>query len=346
MLRKNWLLISLVLIILIAGVAADIFFWKHIAAGSQQQQDRWQAQLDGLSAQVTNQQTELTALQNKLSQWMRTNRQGATQQSLNEINYLLELANLYLQINRDPGNAVKSLQLAQHQLQMLGDATLLPLQQALASDLNRLNDTPPVDAAEILLKLQTLSESINRLPMVPQQPTVPSPTISTPAPAPSSAWYERFWQSLKAHFENAVVIRYRGPESSPILSADQRGWLRENMAFTLAVAQWAVLRENAALYKNSLEQVQQWLTSDYPNTGERKKILERLNELAAINIAPTLPDINASLRAAQQAQKESSMSSPPAVTTPQAPLETPTPPSSPPLLEPEKTPPPAQGVEI
>jgi uroporphyrin-III C-methyltransferase len=345
MLRKNWLLIGLVIIVLIVGVAADIFFWKHIAADAEQQQVRLKTSTEALSAQIAQQQAELTALQNKLSQFMRTTQQSNVQQTLNEVGYLLDVANLYLQINHDPVNAAKSLQLAHHHLQMLGDPTLLPLQQALASDLNHLKDTQPVNMAEVLLKLQTLSESISRLTMVPRQIT-PHPAVSPPEPMPvSQPWYQRFWEGFKATFKNLVVIRYHSTASSPILPPEQRDWIRENMAFTLSLAQWAALREQPQLYKHSLEQVRQGLIANYPDNAERKKILDRVAELMAIDIAPTPPDINASLRAVQQALKELPPEpAAPSVNQPTLP-QTESPPTAP-ALPPEKTPPPATGVEI
>ena len=120
----------------------------------------------------------------------------------------------------------------------------------------------------------------------------------------SQPWHQRFWEGFKATFKNLVVIRYHSTASSPILPPEQRDWIRENMAFTLALAQWAALREQPQLYKHSLEQVRQGLIANYPDNAERKKILDRVAELMAIDIAPTPPDINASLRAVQQALKE------------------------------------------
>lgn len=343
MLRKNWLLICLVIIVLVVGVAADIFFWKHIAADAEQQQVRLKTSTETLSAQIAEQQAELTALQNKLSQFMRTTQQSNVQQTLNEVSYLIDVANLYLQINHDPVNAAKSLQLAFQHLQILGDPTLLSLQQALASDLNRLKDVQPLDMADVLLKLQTLSESISRLTMVPRQ-IMPHPAATTQEPAPvSQLWYARFWEGFKATFKNLVVIRYHSTISSPILPPEQRDWIRENMAFTLALAQWAALREQPQLYKHSLEQVRQGLIANYPDNAERKKILDRVAGLMAIDIAPSMPDINASLRAVRQALKELPPEpAAPSINTP-APPQTQSPSAAP---TPPRVPPPASGVEI
>lgn len=344
MLKKNFLIIILVVFLLAAGVAADIFFWKHIAADNQHQQEQWQTKIDTLSAQITQQQNDLQALQTKLTLLLRSQQQGNTQQTLNEIAYLLDLANLYLQINHDTNNAIKSLQLAQHHLQQLADPSLLPLQQALAGDLNRLNDTPAIDVADVLLRLQTLSDSISRL--TPQTESL-APAINTPENSTNTSlsWYKKSLQDAWSSFKNLLVIRYQSSANKSILPPNQHEWLRENIAFTLAQAQWAVLQQKSALYQQSLTSVRQWLTDYYPDNPERSKILARITELLAINIAPNLPDIHASLQAVQQVLKNlPTYSTSPAVNLPAKP-ETPTPPLTPPS-QPEKINPPPAGIEI
>src|SRR5258708_7146553 len=101
---KKFLIITIIMGIFIAAIAAGgIFLWERLAADNQRQQ----VQISALSAQLSQQQADTTALQNKLSQFIRSQQQNSTQQALNEIAYLLDLANLYLQINHDAANASK-----------------------------------------------------------------------------------------------------------------------------------------------------------------------------------------------------------------------------------------------
>lgn len=350
MLKKYISIIILVVVLLIAGVTAAVFFWKHVEQENRNQQDRLQVKVDSLSAQLARQQTDLSTLQSKLGQISRDIQQNHTAQSLDEIAYLLDVANLYLQINRDTGNAIKSLQLAQHELEALADPTLLPLRQALANDLNNLNDAPKIDTADTLLKLQTLAESINRLSFTAAS------VNNTGAPNPTAAthdkhWYQQTWQGWWQRFKNLFVIRDNTTESSPVSKENQSGWIRENIAFTLAQAQWAVLQQKTAVYQQSLTQVRQWVNDHYPDSSERQQILARIDELNKIDLAPALPDIHASLQAVQQALKElpeSPSTTSPATTTAQPPATstTPTPPNAP---TPEKSTPPTTaptGVEI
>lgn len=302
MIKKIYFIILAAWVVLLtaAGAAAGYYFWKTLNQTKQNQhqlqqqaQQEWLAKINKLETQDAQQQSRLENLQAQVSRLIFSERQNAAQENLNEVAYLLDLANLYLQINQDPATAMKSLQLAQHQIQSLADPRLLSLQQALASDINRLNDVKAVDNADILLKLQTLSETIGRMSLIPYPLTSPTP----PPSAPTSKVWQGFWENFKSLF----IIRYQGKSQFNLPPPEQRQWVQENIAFTLAQAQWAVLQKKSELYQHSLEQVQKWLTDYYPDTSERQKVFNRINELSAINIAPDLPDLDASLRAIKQA---------------------------------------------
>ncbi len=350
MLKKNYLIIIVVIVLLAAGVAADVFFWKHIAAENQHQQQTWQGKVDTLSAQLDQQRTALSVLQIKLNQVLRSEQQNSTAQALNEIEYLLEIANLYLQINHDINSSTKSLEMAQQRLQSLNDPSLLSLQQAIASDLNTLNDTPKLDTSAVLIKLQTLSESIDRLTFTPQpQPTQPVTKVTETKSASEKQKYQQYLQKIWNKFKNLFVIHHNKESVTKITPYEQRGWIRENMAFTLAEAQWAVLQQKADLYQNSLSQVQKWLIDNYSDNEERKQILSRISELTAVNIAFIPPDITHSLQAVQKAIKDLPPPNLPANNpAPNRQLTNPTAPNAPTAPPAPEKPPeaPSTGVEI
>lgn len=309
MIKKHYFIILLALIILLAGAGAatGYYFWKILSQEKQSQQQlqlqtqqELQTKISSLETQLAQQQPRIENLQNQLSNLVINQQQNVAQENLNEVAYLLDLANLYLQINQDPASAIRSLQLAQHQIQALADPRLLALQQALASDINQLNDVKHVDTADVLLNLQTLSESIGRLSLIPH------PMISPALPASvnqeqKAPWLKNAWHSFWGNFKSLFIIRYQDKAQSSLLPPEQRQWVQENIAFTLAQAQWAVLQKKTDLYQHSLAQVQKGLQDYYPDSSERQKIFNRIAELAAINISPDLPNLDASLRAIKQA---------------------------------------------
>jgi len=346
--KKNYLMLGLMMLLIIAGVSADIFFWKHISSENQYEQNFLQTKINTLSEKVNQQQIALSVLQSKMTAVVRNEQRGSTQQTLNEVAYLLNIANLYLQINHDRVNTIKSLQIAQRHIQMLQDPTLLALQSALAHDLNRLNDFPEIETTDILLKMQTLSESIAQLDMAREQTNVTPTQTKEISSENNQSWYQRWLKKLWMNFKSLFSIRDQNSSHITVLPANQRAWVRENIAFTLAQAQWAVLQQKQTLYQHSLTLVREWLMNDYPDNAQRTQILERLNKLIGLNVAPDLPDINASLHAVVQAMEIMSQQTPSTVRVMPTP-ETSTPPSSPTTPPSEKTTPPAPtpvGVEI
>jgi|GEM_PF-3321940 len=325
MIKRHYFFIVITVIIgllIIGELATFLFFWKK--------QQFWQTKIDTLAVQIKQQQSDQSDLQSKLMQAMQNNQQSNRQQSLNEIAYLLNTANLYLQINHDKNNAIKTLQLAAHHLQMLNDPTLLPLQKTLASDLNRLNEAPQIDVTELLLKVQTLAESVQRLPEAkPKPPTATVEQNSLP-------WYKHPLSAGWSNFKKLFTVRH-GESEKEVSSLWRHEWLKENILLTLAQTQWAVLQQNAELYQQNLSQAQQQLTNNYSDTPQRNEILNRLAELMAINISPPLPNINASFQALQQVFKEPKTEMTPTETTPteRAPVE-----------KAPSSPPPTQGIEI
>jgi uroporphyrin-3 C-methyltransferase len=331
MVKKIYFIVLVVIVILLAGgcAAAGYYFWKmlndekqkqhqvlqqvhqemqtvlqqdqqEIQKGLQQDQQEMQIKINSLETQVSQQHSQLEEFQAKLNQMTVSEQRYAHQENLNEIAYLLDLANLYLQINHDPQNAIKSLQLAQHSVQTLADPRLLSLQRALASDINSLNDVKTVDTANLLVELQTLSESIGRLSLIPH----PLNSLSSAPAQPITEknhpnWLNRAWQSFWQNFQKLFSVSYRSNTASSLPPPQQREWVQENIAFTLAQAQWAVLQKQPALYQQSLTQVRQSLETYYPDTPERQKILNHISQLFSIDIAPTLPNIDASLSALQ-----------------------------------------------
>ncbi len=294
---KKWLWVGIILLLIVAILITGYFYWQRQLHQIHHQQSQLQEQISNLSRQTEQQQLTLTGLQEKLNTIQREFNTHNIQQALTEINYLINLANLYLQINHNPTNAMQILLMAEQMVKTLSDPRLSPLIQALASDINRLKAIPIIDTGDLLLRLQLLGESINQLELIRQQITLPAQINSVPQnQAPNQHWYQRALFSLWSHLKGLLVIRYNS-QTQPILSPDQRELVRQNLEFTLKEAQWAVLLNKQNLYYQSLIRVRQLLLSYYPDAASRNNIVERVNELIRINIQPNMPTLNASLEA-------------------------------------------------
>lgn len=157
--------------------------------------------------------------------------------------------------------------------------------------LTRLNNAPSADTAHFLLELQTLSESISQLTFIPQN-AMPLPIKGAEnASEKAQPWYRRLLQALWISFKSLFSIHYNNAAPPTVSPPNQREWIRENIFFTLAEAQWAVLQQKPDLYQHSLVLVREWLMNEYPDSAQRKEILDRLAKLMTLEIAPPMqPD--------------------------------------------------------
>ena len=88
----------------------------------------------------------------------------------------------------------------------------------------------------------------------------------------------------------------------------------------LQTAQLSLLRHDEVVYQQSLESVRRWL-DDYLDTGATEVTAARaeIDQLIALQIDRTLPDIGAPLAALRKAMAPASATPPPAAATSDAP---------------------------
>ncbi len=296
MLRKNYVILILFVLLLALGTAADVFFWKQLTKETTHENRKWQNQWQALSTQIQQQQNTIIALQNQFNQLIRNEHMNHAEEVLSETGYLIDLANLYLQTDHNIPNAIKTLSLAQQHVHDLQNPQMNALLQALASDINQLNSVSNVDPANVLLQLQQVGDSINRLSFLPNRF---APPATQPAP-PAKHWWQKFLNSLR----NLFVIQYHSSSTENILAPDQREYIQQNINFTLRQAEWAVLQEQPELYQNSLKQIQGLLSNNYMESETRNQVLAKLNNLAQINIQPKIPPLTRSMQALSEVKNK------------------------------------------
>jgi uroporphyrin-3 C-methyltransferase len=69
-----------------------------------------------------------------------------------------------------------------------------------------------------------------------------------------------------------IVVHSRVGELEPILPAEQRQHLKENLSLKLQVAQWAASKGNHDLFVKSLNDAQLWLTQYFDLSDEKNKV--------------------------------------------------------------------------
>ena len=240
-----------------------------------------QQQLQNLSTsqqQLSDKQTQLE------KQLLRLESRRPNDWLLAEADYLVRMAGRKLWLERDATAAQMLLVEADNRLRDLNDASLLPLRQALTSDLVKLKELPLLDREGLVLRLGALIDTVDQLPLLGINP--PPATEGEADVALSNDpgdWQSNLKKSWTAFTENFITIRRRNGDTEALISPQQTWYLKENLKTRLLQAQLAIYREQQAVYEDTLTKADSWLeqyfdpndsTSQYMH-GEIAKLLEQ-----------------------------------------------------------------------
>ncbi len=231
--------------------------------------------------------------------------------SLAEVEYLLRIANQRLQLQRDLKTAQQALQAADARLQELADPQFLQVREQLARELETLRAVEPVDIDGISAKLGALMGNIDGLTVrgSKYQPVAKTETAGSGTATTVQDWRELpalLWSSLSELFR----FREHDKPVSPMLPPEREYFLRENLRLQLSAARLALLRDDGVQYRATLTTATDWLEGYFSAEDARvKELLVQLEQLSAIDVAPRLPDISASLRLLRQQLKLSTQQS-------------------------------------
>ncbi|WP_421230879.1 uroporphyrinogen-III C-methyltransferase [Aeromonas sp. 603079] len=226
---------------------------KQLAALDQNQQ-RLQGEMQGLQNRV------LDLNDKRPNDWM-----------LAESEYLVRMAGRKLWLEHDLVSAITLLGNADERIAALNDPSLMPIRKALAEDIAKLKGMPRIDREGLTLKLAALSDQIELLPLstvsMPEAKAEPDQAVS----ANPDEWESNLKKNWVKFTENFVTIRRRDGAVEALLSPQQEIFLRENLKTKLLQAQLSVYREQQALYEDSLDKAQRWLTQyfDTDNSATR-----------------------------------------------------------------------------
>lgn len=245
-------------------------------------------QFSALGKSQQQQQEALDALQHKVldlddkrpNDWM-----------LAESEYLVRMAGRKLWLEHDIVSAITLLGNADERIKALNDPSLMPIRKALAEDIAKLKGMPRVDREGLTLKLAALSDQIELLPLstvsMPQAKAEPDQAVS----ANPDEWESNLKKNWVKFTENFITIRRRDGAVEALLSPQQEIFLRENLKTKLLQAQLAVYREQQALYTDSLEKAQRWLTQYFDTDNSATQYMQsELDKLKGEQIQFDYPD--------------------------------------------------------
>ncbi|HET6564852.1 MAG TPA: uroporphyrinogen-III C-methyltransferase [Xanthomonadales bacterium] len=240
-------------------------------------------------AALEDSQARLNSMDEKLRNLAARSAESDTELELEEIEYLLRMAQERLELFGDTRNADRALQLADQQVQAFDNPMFIGLRREIAAARQALTAADVPDMVIIGSEIDGLQDRLALLPFRSGlQQTEPDASVDgTPAE-------QHWWERLKATLSGLVTVRrvddaeLAMPVLADQLALRQRAWLQVEQA------RLAALGREQAIYQESLAQaeatVQRWFAADDPQV---KLVISGLQSLQQRNVDPPMPDISA-----------------------------------------------------
>ena len=324
--NKNGLLTFTLLLILIALGGNGYLYWRslqqppavttdttqlrQVLASQNQAIEAFKANvLDQLSGMQTNFSTVLSKQNQMMDTWAEqlssnveatlktpTNPEYEKNQATRQAAYLLQAANLSLLLAGQKKHAISYLKQADALLSPWQDARLLQVRRQLAADILVLQDQASANITQHYFTLTALSNTLEQLPLhlnwlADQQKTAPIED-----------------QNLHPIAQKLLALVRVRTKANPLPRSMQITQLaRQHLRITLSQAQAALLGQQQAIYTDALTRAKALLQTYFDeNHAQVLALSAQLTQLAKVQIALPLPDINSALLQLEQSLQQNS----------------------------------------
>ena len=326
--------------------AADAAVTETRALSRQQQESiaSLQGKLGALQSQVAATEGQAAALESLYQEFSRTREDRL----MAEAEQAIGMAAQQLQLAGNLEAALIALQGAEARLAAQERGQLQSLRRALQRDIDSLEALPQVDVPGIALRLETLLERADTLPLGFAGELAAQPGQEAGAAPDGEAspldFVTRLAQDVWRELRTLVRIERLDQTEPVLLGPAQSTFLRENLKIRLLTARLALLARDGRTYAADLAQARSWLERFFDLRDERvQQALTELRELEAMPVRVEAPELTESLAALRQLQARARTQPPaPPSQPPAPPSQSPAPPSQPPASP--SQPPAAEGA--
>ena len=223
--------------------------------------------------------TDIQAMQRVLAE---TKARRPNDWVLSEVEYLVKLAGKKIWLERDIPSAISLLFSADQRVAELSDASLTKLRRALLEDMNVLEALPHLDSDGLVLALSTLERRADSLAVSGLERHQADTKNDAKLSNNVNDWRSNLSKSWSNFIDGFIVVNKRESQIKALLSPEQRWYLKENILHDLAKAEFAVYREQQAIYDLSMRSALDALTQYYdlndPATSHFYKALQSLSK--------------------------------------------------------------------
>ncbi len=311
--KAVWIALALLLLLMLGSA---IWLYQQINSQQQQQTEQFNT-LEGELATLQSSSElhqrqfmelgeQLKAQSKKLDDFI--SRETLTSEelkrtwALQEIEYLLNVANQRALLAHDVDGAIRALEMADKQIQAMSDYRLHPLRALIAEEVMDLEALADIDTAGIAIKLQTAAKHVQTL-RVKKGPEVEfDESQSMPSATESDAGWKQALDDIWQQMRSLVVIRHDQTGEAAVLVPEQRYFLYQNLRLQLESARLALLNADNDNYQHSLQTAINWL-QQYFTGDQRDALLNTLKKLQDAQINISIPDISGSLNWLEEYQQ-------------------------------------------
>ncbi|EXI73598.1 MAG TPA: uroporphyrinogen-III C-methyltransferase [Candidatus Accumulibacter phosphatis] len=275
---------------------------RALARQSQEQLSALLVRLGALEAKIGESQSQQAMLEELYQGLAR----GRDEWVLAEIEQGVTLAAQQLQLAGNVQGAVLALQTADARLAGSSRPQFISLRKVLVRDLDRLRAVPQVDMVGMNLRLESVINAVDGLPLaVEARPRLNEATASAVPAADAVANSPlglEFWRRLGSDFWDEVkgLIRIQrfDRDEPALLAPGQAFFLRENLKLRLLNARLALLAREQWTFRNELKHAQAWLDRYFDSREPSLHTVQgALKQLASTDISIEVPTLNESLAA-------------------------------------------------
>ena len=264
--------------------------------------------------QIKEIQTDQENLLHNLTNLIQNNKQLRKDWLMAEAEYLIQLANYRLLLEKDVTTAAVALKAADTRLAEMADPAIFKIREILAKDLQTLNNIPKIDLAGLSVTISAMSKNISNLPLNTPDPktyktnqeqkTQATAKVESLKDLPAAIWQD---------FKSLIVIRHHQKAIEPLLAPGQHFFLVQNLALLLEQARLALLNGDNVIYQERLQTSATWIKQYFDNEHNiTRNMLAKITELQKYDIDPTLPDISSTYSIIQKYRLHGQQPGPPA----------------------------------
>lgn len=226
--------------------------------------------------------------------------------ALAQAEYLVRTAYDIAQLERDPARAARALSMAGDRLRGLQAPGLTRAREALAGELEALRGVPAVDRQGLAARLAGLADRVPELPLRaglgPASAQREPGRESEEPPVGDRGW----WQATRDFMGEYFTVRRTDESGTALPAPGTLSLMRDVLRLALEQARLALLRGDAALYRQSLERADGLLAAYFAaDAAAVRSARESVAALQDATVRAPLPELGEGLEALRAVRPES-----------------------------------------